>query len=162
MRIGARLGAFVLVVAAIGPWSPACAQAVEAVHRLMDLVATNRDIMNDAAGRLRPLVLAGNAHEAGPVQSLLQAVAALDARVEALAMVGSVLEEMKSPEDLAVARSAFRRAARRTFETANDQLDFMNEGLRLIKSPDAEAQGVLARDAVRAVRDAVKPFTARE
>ena len=162
MRVGARLGALLLLAAGIGAATPAGAQAVDAVHKLLEQVGTDRDVMNDAAGRLRPLVLAGNAREASPIQSLVSASAAIDSRVDALVLIGSALEEMKTPEDLAVLRSAFRRAARRTFETANDQLDFINESLRLIGSADAAAQGVIARDAVRAIRDEVKPFTTRE
>ena len=162
MSSGARLAAIALVLVLGGASEQASAQAVDAVHRLLDLVTANRDEMNDAAGRLRPLVLAGNAKEAEPIQTLLIAVVALDTRADSLFLVGSVLVEMKSPEDLGVARQAFRRAARRVLETANDQLDFINEGLRHIKSPDALTQATVARDAVKAIRDAVQPFTARE
>jgi len=149
-----------LVLAGLG--HPACAQSVDAVRKVIDLIASNRDEMNDAAGRLRPLVLAGSAKEAEPIQTLLIAVLALDTRADALSMVGSVLIEMKSPDDLTVARAAFRRAARRMLETSNDQLDFIEESLKRIKSPDALAQAIVARDAVKAMRDAVHPYTARE
>ena len=162
MRLGAPLAAMALGLALGGHGSAASAQTVEAVRRVLEVVATNRDEMNDAAGRLRPLVLAGNAKEAEPIQTLLIAALALDTRADGLALVGSVLLEMKSPDDLGVARSAFRRAARRVIETANDQLDFMNECLHRIQSADALAQAVAARDAVKAIRDAVHPFTARE
>ena len=162
MRIGAPLAAMTLglVLGGFGPL--ASAQSVDAVRHVIDLVASNRDEMNDAAGRLRPLVLAGSAKEAEPIQTLLIAVLALDARADALSLVGSVLIEMKSPEDLGVARAAFRRAARRMLETANDQLDFIEESLKRIKSPEALAQGVVARDAVKAIRDSVRPYTARD
>ncbi len=151
-----------LVLAGIGAAPAAAAQAVDAVHHLLDLVTTNRDDMNDAAGRLRPLVLAGTVKEAEPIQTVLFAVGSLEARADALELVGSVLLEMHAPDDLTVARSAFRRAARRTLETANDQLDFMNESLKRIKSPEASAQATVARDAIKAIRDAVQPFTARD
>ena len=154
--------AVALGLTAIGAAPRASAQAVDAVHRLLELVTTNRDDMNDAAGRLRPLVLAGTAKESEPIQTVLYAIGELEARADALELVGSVLVEMHAPDDLTVARSAFRRAARRTFETANDQLDFMNESLKRIKSPEASAQAIVARDAMKAIRDAVQPFTARD
>lgn len=162
MRIGGPLAAVALGLVLAGLSHPACAQSVDAVRQVIDLVATNRDEISDAAGRLRPLVLAGTAKEAEPIQTLLVAVMALDARADSLSLVGSVLVEMKSPEDLTVARAAFRRAARRMLETANDQLDFIRESLKRITTRDALAQGVIIQDAVKAIRDAVRPHTARE
>ena len=162
MRIGGPLAAVALGLVLAGLSHPAFAQSVDAVRQVIDLVATNRDEMSDAAGRLRPLVLAGTAKESEPIQTLLIAVMALDSRADSLSLVGSVLVEMKSPEDLTVARAAFRRAARRMLETANDQLDFIQESLKRITSRDALAQAIIIQDAVKAIRDAVRPHTARE
>ena len=141
---------------------PAHGQSVEAVKRVTELVDARREDINDACGRLRPMVLSGSARESAPIQAMLTLSSALDSTTDGVSLVGEILQGMKSPEDLAVAQAVFRRAARRALESANDQLDFVNANIQAIKSPAAVAEVVIIRDAMRAIRDAVKPFAGRE
>lgn len=162
MTRGLRQGVLAWVAMGVVLSVPAHGQSVEAVAKVTEIVNARREDINDACGRLRPMVLSGSAREAAPIQAMLTLSAALDSTTDGVSLVGEILTGMKSPEDLAVAQAVFRRAARRALESANDQLDFVNANLQVMKSPAAVAEIIIIRDSMRAIRDAVKPFAARD
>jgi hypothetical protein len=152
--------AAVLAVASAAAAAPPPASGAEAVRKAAELVATQREEMNDACGRLRPFVLSGVANEASPIQAILAAGILVDGTANGVTLVGELTGAMTSAEDEAIAEAAFRRAARRTMETVNDQLDFVTASLHKIATPAALEEAVTVRDAMVAIRDAVKPFAA--
>ncbi len=156
------LGALAILAPAFAFAAPAAGQGVDKVQQMTDLVSARREEILDACGRLRPLVLSGTAGESTPIQVVLTVAASFDSAVDGVSLVGEIVAGMKSPEDLTVAHAVLKRAARRAVESANDQIDFINANLHSIKTPAAVTEATLIRNAMVAIRDAVKPFTTRE
>jgi len=153
------MGLGAVLALAIALPAPAWAQSVEAIRKVTEVVDARREDITDAAGRLRPHVLSGLPHEASPIQGILNVAASFDGTANAVSLVGGLVGELKATEDVTASVEVFRRAARRTVESANDQLDFINAYLHAVKSPNALTEAVGIRDAIVAIRDALKPFT---
>jgi hypothetical protein len=145
-------------VALVGA-APAHAQTVEAVRKVTEFVDARREDITDAAGRLRPFVLSGQPHESTPIQGILNIASSFDGTANAVSLVGGLVSDLKGPENVTASLEVFRRAARRTVESANDQLDFINAYLHPIRTPAALTEAVAIKDAIIAIRDALQPFT---